>query len=472
MSALGNYIHHYYFNYKKFGVTRKNPAGGGTPNYSVQIINNRIGSNIKPISSEAIATLESRLKINSDIEKDRQLSDLQQRKQTLINAVYQLLYERSKNITGIHRVSTVAKGGDVWYTGKNGNRYTQNLGNSTWATNLDHSELKKMSDNANNLYRKINKLIDKINKAKQNKDTSKDLMELVNLFEQYTHLTMTPTKNVLAEITAALSLYCYNGAIYDTSGRFGQMMIATCDDLCYDLAQSTTDDVVTKAAIDIINQGVQGDISSAANFNKKLVSTGYKIFGTNSDNKNQYSIGTTKNKVDVKIRINDEEVLVNAKTRSNLDSSDRVILQDVDLYTSLIFLNSQISGLEDFGNHWLNIHAANQTVGFQEHSQLDEILKKEVAYEALCSGNPFKTNVDSANVFAYVNRSTGKVYVKSARELLENINGLDNRIGGLQKISTIHLQNIWQQEIWQRLNNILTEIHNAKLSIALNIKFE
>jgi hypothetical protein len=96
-------------------------------------------------------------------------------------------------------------------------------------------------------------------------------------------------------------------------------------------------------------------------------------------------------------------------------------LQDVDLYPTLIFLNSQIAGLENFGNHWLNMHSAYKIAGSIRtyddpgKENLDEILKKEVAYEALCSGNPFKTGVDSANVFVHINRATGKVYVKSAK---------------------------------------------------------
>ena len=101
---------------------------------------------------------------------------------------------------------------------------------------------------------------------------------------------------------------------------------------------------------------------------------------------------------------------------------------------------------------------------------LDNILKMEVAYEALSSGNPFKQGVDSANVFVYINRSTGKVYVKSVQQLLsaDNI----NRIGGLARISTLRYKQKWQPEIWQRLNDILRQVHATKLSVALNIKYD
>ncbi len=482
MSALGDYIHLHHTRYKKFGITRTNPAGGGVPKYDMGVINNRIGNNVKPISSEAIKILEERLKVNSDQQENKQQSEIQRKKQIAIDAIYQVLFERSKNIEGARRVADVAQGGQVWFSQKKDdgtlNRYSQQLGNASWATNLSFKELRKISDKANFLYKQINTLIDKINmKQGIDEDVEADLSQLISLFEQYTHLTMTPNKNVKAEIEEAIKLYRYSGAITDISGRFGEMMVAICDDFCADLAENTTDEAIRRAAFQSINQNVVGDISTGGNINKKLVSTGYGLLGTSSDNENQYVITTTKNKVDVQIKIKDEQIFANVKTRASLDKTNRDVLQDVDLYPTLIFLNSQIAGLENFGNHWLNMHSAYKIAGSIRtyddpgKENLDEILKKEVAYEALCSGNPFKTGVDSANVFVHINRATGKVYVKSAKQLLQAVGRADSRIGGLQKISTVRYQNIKQNEIWQRLNDILRQVHETKITVALNVKY-
>lgn len=49
MSALGDYIHLYKKHYVEHGVTRKS-NGNANPNYSMEVINNRIKSNVKPIS--------------------------------------------------------------------------------------------------------------------------------------------------------------------------------------------------------------------------------------------------------------------------------------------------------------------------------------------------------------------------------------------------------------------------------------
>ena len=109
MSALGDYIHLYKKHYAEYGVTRHS-KGSPNPNYSMNVINNRISANVKPISKEAIAELERRLKINSDNEENRLLSEAERQKQHLINICYQLLYQRSKDITGANRIATMARG--------------------------------------------------------------------------------------------------------------------------------------------------------------------------------------------------------------------------------------------------------------------------------------------------------------------------------------------------------------------------
>lgn len=74
MSALGDYIHLYKKHYAEYGVTRHS-KGSPNSNYSMNVINNRISSNVKPISKDTIAELERRLKINSDNEEHKLLNE-------------------------------------------------------------------------------------------------------------------------------------------------------------------------------------------------------------------------------------------------------------------------------------------------------------------------------------------------------------------------------------------------------------
>jgi hypothetical protein len=72
MSALGDYIHLYTSNYLKYGTNRRTPQKA-KPDYSMSVINNRIMTNVKPINQSTIDELERRLKLNSDLETNKEL---------------------------------------------------------------------------------------------------------------------------------------------------------------------------------------------------------------------------------------------------------------------------------------------------------------------------------------------------------------------------------------------------------------
>lgn len=479
MSALSDYIHLHHIHYLKYGISRKNESMGGIPNYSENVINNRINKNVKPIQQNIITELQKRLKENSDIEYQKSLNGIESRKQKLIDIIYEKLLEKGKNIDGIQRMAMEAQGGDVSWSTNNGWSQFQSSSSqegSSWApSNLTYQEILKRRNKSYQLYQNINTLIDEINSSGLQEEDK--FLKLVNLFNQYSNLSLNPKKHTLGDIQAALQQCGYRGAIADVSGSFGEMMVAVCNDTCYNLAEKVSDETVRKAATEALNSShLVGNQYSRATMSKSLVGVGYNITRRSPDNRNEYFLGTTQNKVDVKIKVKNEPILATVKT-TGVSNSKRPTLQHVDLYPTLTFLNSQLAGLNGFGTHWLNMHSINKSAeaGWGTPmgiNGLDSILKKEVAYEALSSGNPFKTGVDSANVFVHINRATGKVYVKSVQQLLADVNTPNSRIGGLQRISTMRYKNEWQPEIWQRLNDILRQVHETKIAVALNIKYD
>ena len=94
--------------------------GCGIPNYSENVINNRINKNVKPIQQNIITELQRRLKENSDIEYQKSLNGIESRKQKLIDIIYEKLLEKGKNIDGIQRMAMEAQGGDVSWSTNNG----------------------------------------------------------------------------------------------------------------------------------------------------------------------------------------------------------------------------------------------------------------------------------------------------------------------------------------------------------------
>ena len=120
MSALSDYIHLHHIHYLKYGISRKNESMGGIPNYSENVINNRINKNVKPIQQNIITELQKRLKENSDIEYQKSLNGIESRKQKLIDIIYEKLLEKGKNIDGIQRMAMEAQGGNVSWSTNNG----------------------------------------------------------------------------------------------------------------------------------------------------------------------------------------------------------------------------------------------------------------------------------------------------------------------------------------------------------------
>ena len=143
----------------------------------------------------------------------------------------------------------------------------------------------------------------------------------------------------------------------------------------------------------------------------------------------------------------------------------------VSLLSSLIYLNSENEGLSDFGNHWLNMHAG-QLKG--KHVSADKILEKEIAFEALVSGNPLKRNVKNANVFVYMERSTGKVIVKPVDKILLDNFGL---FSINPKVSNILFENNWVGKNGERsslnankrISILLAQVHQRHFNVSLRI---
>lgn len=459
MSALGNYIHLYYKNYKDYGISRKN-KNASMPNYSIEVINNRIKMNTKKISDSSIQQLERRLRVNTSAQIEKDAKEFEKR-QFLIDVIYRLLYERSSAVKSISRVKSVSEGG-AWFTGtdENGQKYKGQLPLSQqWASSLTHEELMAFSNKANQNYKIAQKIIKQINKKGQ--ATSEEWNNLISAVKEYTHITPNfpqYSESALGAIQEALKQRRYADVIHSIAGQFGEMLVATCGDTIDNLAKTSVQDIIRQ-----IESSVVGAHRTEILFDKSSVSMGNKLFNTSTKDGTQYTLKSSQDKVDVKININEEPMLISVKTSGVQNPTSLHLQSDSTLLAPLVFLNNY-PGLENFSNHWLNLHVAHQ--GMKQNkidSNLETILKKEIAYQALSTGNPLK-KTDSANVFVYINRATGDVHAISTEKLMENFESFS----GLKGISKIRFENKKQPQIYQRIQNIISQVHQKKISVSLN----
>lgn len=459
MSALGEYIHLYYSNYKQYGVARvgQQPSFG---NYVLATINRRIENEVENIDQRAINELQKRLKLNSQSQLQQSKSSWAKRQQQLIDQIYTLLYERSQKISGVERLYNIGQG-NYYITNKNGNT-SHILTDSHWAASKSVEELRRLSKQANAIFTEINTLIDKINKD-QSSQSLDDLKKLEQLYKQYTHLSYDSNDHTLGAIEKAIGEKRYDGAASNIAGQFGEMFVAVCDDKIFKEANKTV--------AQIVEQSVKGDEKAEILIDKNLISDnrGDFIYKTSAKDGTMYSLGVTQNKVDVEIQINNQDIFASVKSYSGIDSkSARPDLQQVNLLTTLTFLNNY-EELQNIGNHWINMHASHPGKAKSINKTLDDIIKKEIAFQALSSGNPFKQGVRKANAFVFINRSTGQVFVKSVKDILSN--NLST-IGGLDAVSNVYLDNHKSNKIQDRITNVLEQIHQCNISVAMNIKFD
>lgn len=462
MSALGEYIHLYYKNYKKYGITRRDPDSN-IPNYSMDVINNRIRINSPKVDEGALNKLRERLKINTSNNIEKEKSEWKIHQQKLINEIYLLLQERASGVTGTHRVINISQG-NGWTT-ENKKKVplstTQN-----WAFSLSAEELEARREKAKNLYNEIQSLINKINQEEQ-PQSEDNLQTLIKLYEQYTHLSKDSLEDsTIGGIEKAIGERRYENTANAIGGRFGEMLVAICDDSAANLAEEQ----VAK----FLEDTVKGMERTEITFDKNLI-IGEKrnkhFLNTSTKDGTKYTLGSTQNKVDAQISIQDEDIFASVKSYA-VQASERAKtkLQDVDLFSTLVFLNNYESYV-DFGNHWLNMHVSHTghaTGARPGRANLDEIVKKEVAFEAFSSGNPLKQGTKNANVFIFINRATGDVYVKNIQEILENN---FHQISGLNQISNIYLKNHKQKRVQDRIYNILNELHQKKITVGYNVNF-
>lgn len=454
MSALGNYVHLHKKNYKNFGTAKI----GQAPiiyNYvnSRTFLNNRLSGIKDIINSQTLDVLSARLKSNTSQTLTKSEQSFYRDQQQQIEYIYDLIYQQVKNIGATKKTLTnMTKGQGVRYNKKNKNTETIST-TSQWTSTRSHSELMKLREKKQREYKELNRLIKNFNEKENPKE--KDLQKIISLYEQY--VIAPDGYSTAGEIEKAIGNSRYQGTAQQVAGAFGEALFAACDDTANNLAK--------KEFYEFLKTAVVGSHTADIIIPKDLITSGLKtnfLNKTTSDGTSYY-LGTTQNKVDVKIKVNNEDLFLSVKDYAVKDgNSQKVHLQEVNLFQTIAFLNSYMN---NFGNHWLNMHALRGS--WKGKSEADQIVKKEIAYEALAGGSPFKIGVDQANVFGYINRATGEVFVKTVKDILLKEFSRISMTGG--DIGKIMLSNRKQKSPEGRITALLNELHSYNLTVSLKI---
>jgi len=459
MSALGDYIHLYAKNYDRYG-TANQTDNKDVSKIGYDYINSKVFINqrlmfVKPISDETINILQQRLQANTSTAFNKEKSEWAANQQKLIDYIYELLFTQVKNVSlGAERLYKTTGGEGVAWT-KDKIPVTLST-TKQWASQYSYDQLMSLREKKKAQREQIEKLITEINNSQQ-PQSDKKLQKLIQLYEQYADMSLAPSENVLAEIEKAMGENVYKGTIQQVAGKFGEQLVATCAD--------TAEKMGKKELFDFFSKAIKGDVRTEIYIDAQDINLGKANFLRTDDSGNKYYLGTTQNKTDVEIQINNEDIFATVKDYAAIPGQYRnPDLQDVNLFQTIAFLNSY---LDNFGNHWINMHALKNSKGWSNQKEADAIVNKEVAYEALIGGSPFKS-VEPANLFVYIERAKGYVFVERTSDLMlqhfERFN--------MKNVGEIMLQNRKAQAKYgsaERISSILSQLHKINIAVSLNI---
>ena len=433
MSALGDYVHLHTENYLKYGVAKKgkSPKHFKAPRNHLQ---DRL-KGVKSVNQKTVKTLQQRLMANTTakIAKDKKnmALDMQQK----INQLYEIVAKHTQ--TGVM--------GYFYGTSKNGWAYTGDY-NTLKGLTLTEAEIARRKG----LFETLNRQISAANK--KGMITEEELNSIVQLYESAGgSLQGVKTESILGHIQEAIQNTSFNTWRSHVVGEFGEGLVA----LCADKVESLSVEEVGN----FLKESVVGDQRTSITLDKSKVARDLSSHLSTDKEGNVYSWGATQDKVDVNIQINGQDVL--ASVKNYYDAGSVTLQKEVSLFAALAFLESK----QKFGTHWLNMHAG--TLKGQSRGEADEVLKQEIAFEALVSGNPLKRGVDGANIFVYLDRKTGRVFVKSTKDIL--IKEFD-RIKITPDIKSIILNNSEDTQIQDRITKVLLDAHATQLHVAMSVK--
>lgn len=446
MGALGDYIHLHKNNYLKAGTFH---LGEGKNSY--QIISNYLQGrtrNIKPVSPETLTALKSRIENDSEAQIRRDKEGTAKEFQAKIDEIYKVLSE----IAGKEFLNAIS------FAGGKENRHYQMSGNLYNKFKNGYGYSKKDIENFKNKKLQIDRAITRINNRKDHQASEEELKEIVDLYNQLNldNKIDTASKSSLGKIQSAISDLSYDTWLSNVVGDFGEHLVYSARDVSSNLAMRSANNEIQKIA---------GQERSDIKINTNLISkeiTQDKILRTDTLG-NSYYLGSTQNKVDVQIVVNEEDVFASAKMYYDFSRDTAILQKDMELLSPLVYLNTTIP---EFGNHWLNMHAGRK-MNTAAAKNANKVLKEEIAYEALVSGNPFKQNKNVANVFVAIERKSGKVYAASTRDIL--LTDKFNNIIISPEVSNLIFDNRKSSKFTSRISHLISQVHGTKLRASMKV---
>lgn len=471
MSALGDYIHLSTKNYLKYGVSERDE----NPAFKYKNINDYMKKrtqNLRTVSEETLETLRYRIAGDSETIRNRSKDnqEIQRQWQKNIDWVYQTLASFTSNeLMDNLRYSSFKDDKDIlsFQPSLNNNYKNQTMASKSYMISEFQQKIKSINDTINKINEKhfVHKeQIESINNKYQDLE---DLIKRYQLRVQLPELPIISNLNkhnnyqavsLYAEFQKVLNLMHFVNFKTNLYGDFGEYLLYTASDQIYGTAKESADKMIEQA---VVGEERSGGFIPIETFARDLSVP--KIFSKDVDG-DKYVINTTQNKVDVQITVNGEDVYASAKAYRDLTGDGAKLQSPMSLLPTIAYLNS----INNFGNHWLNMHAAKASLSKIQNQvdNADLVLKQELAYEALVIGNPWKQGVKEADTFVAIERGTGRVAAFNSKDIL--LNNFDFFTFS-PTIERIRIRNNKSTTATDRITNMLVDLHSKQITVHFKV---
>lgn len=395
MSALGDYVHLQLGNYIKHGTTK----GSAKDSYVSlkKYINTKIDTTKDNNITESTIN-ELKFRLGNDLETQTKRGSAVQRKwESIKNQVVEELALLSEQV-GFEK-------------------YNDNLNNNKFFSSVQSNITEEDYDRYIRIMKSINIILKRI-QDNNNMATSQQLERILDLYNQLNFQRFGELESIssIDKIQELVDQNTYRRLSWHISGVFGEKMVYAIRDSAWNIGEKAINKTINSA---IARERIAGEDSSEIIISKDLVGE-YNVKDWVLKDDDTYHITRTQDKVDVEIIVNRKDVYASVKNKKDILHENPSLQSSLNIYYTLLYLNQ----FNNFSNHLLNMLAANGTnkerkeVKTNKDDAIDN-LKKEINYEALVSGNPFKSNTKKPNIFITFDRKSGKVFVMEPYKILK-----------------------------------------------------
>ena len=454
MSALGEYVHLHAENYLKYGTNRIYAgvaSDGAASAYQQQLQRNRQRLERLAAQSSAIApnlqTLETYI---ANEARDEEL-----REERALNRYYSRNFQNAEQ----RIVDFFTNAVPATIEGRTIRRNRPEI---------KEPDIYKAIQVRRRIYEQINRMIKLFNQGKtaspqsinnliQNFDDFFSLVNREDIKEVYIKSDLN-SKNTLIKLKELLRKFNLNAAIAEANGIWGEKVVA--------LAGQKLQQQVNNSIEQSLNSLIVGDARTSFSLDKSMF--GEEV-GSILEKKynNIYRAIATQDKVDVNIQLDDGDINASVKAYTPRDGMIKPHLQDVSLMYQLL------STQNNFANHWLNCQCLyNQNMSINRtRTELDAVLLDQMKYEALVHGNMLKQNVTESNVFVAIDVIQGRVYIKTAYDILTDNNAFE--LSQTMNDLMLYQYNTFEEQgVAYRIANIIQGLRQKQIGFSLSIQFK